>query len=133
MFGDGIPGVLNIGTGGCSNETYLIVKGPTYGRIWTSYETSHLNSRPTDFTFTEWICDWADRCIPLVIQERVANPVKEGMKLQEVIAICGGQGNRSYSRQKWGGALYHVHFDGLRTAFELDENDTVVRIIRHSI
>ena len=129
LWDENIPGLLELGTQGCAGTMHLVVNGTTYGTIWEA--DSRSTFWPTNLSFTEWICDWAQRCIPRVIQERVTNPVQVGMSLKEVEAICGNQGQRPYSVD----TLYRriLRFEGLATQFELDERDVVIRIIRHSI
>jgi hypothetical protein len=107
-----IPGLLEIGTEGCAGSTHIVVNGATYGKIWMAGELSEFG--PMNLSFTEWICAWAERAIPRVIQERVTNSVKIGMSLQEVNAICGDNGHRPYSLSRG-----YLRFEGLATAFDV--------------
>lgn len=126
LWDNDIPGLLEIGIMGCAFTNHLVLQGTAYGTVWRA--DGYRTFWPLNFSFTEWICDWAERCIPRVIGERVANSVKIGMSLKEVDAICGDNGRRPHSRSG-----NYLRFEGLATAFDVNERDIVTRIIAHSI
>lgn len=132
LWNGDIPGVLNISTEGCGNDTYLIVRGEAYGTVLYSWDLDSF--WPTGLSFTEWICQWAEHRIPLVIREKVANPVREGMSVEEVVAICGDGGRQPYSLERWRPeAALTLRFEGLATVFEVDDRHVVTRVTKYSL
>jgi len=119
-----VPGLLEIGNKGGNGTTYLVGKGIAYGTIWDGYDDGQLI--PTGLTFSKWYEQWAQKTILSINRESIADTVKVGMKVSEVIKICGANGKRPDRVTDW-----ILRFDGITTAFELDRNrgDTVIRII----
>jgi hypothetical protein len=126
------PGILEISHKGCAFYTYLVVNGPAYGTVWDA-DTDQVNFYPTGLTFEAWYRRWLDkvidRALPMLANERLAARVSVGMTKAEVIRICGGR----WQQKNIGGSLRFLYFEHLATQFQLDENDTVERIVRHSI
>lgn len=88
---------------------------------------------PTGLTFGEWYRDWLDRLVeralPMLAREELAKQVTEGMSVEDVVRICGGEWQQRQFTDDW----RHMECDLFATQFEIDQNDRVRRIIRHSI
>lgn len=124
------PGVLEISYAGCANYSFLVVNGEAYGTVWEANGDSNQYF-PTGRTFWEWYQRWLEGlekfALPVLAHERLVEKVHVGMTKKQVIAVCGGQWEDRVTVYRF------LRFGHLATVFELDENDTVSRIVRHSI
>jgi len=128
-YEEAYPGVLEICYQGSANFSYLVIHGPTYGRIWDL----QWHFYPTGLTFEAWYCGWIDmlieRALPVLSNERVVEQVDIGMTKSQIIGICGG----NWQQEPFGDRHSFLSFKHLATQFELDNNESLVRIIPHTI
>lgn len=126
------PGVLEIFYQGCAFFTYLVVNGPGYGNVWEA-DVDLRNFYPTGLSFEAWYKRWMDRltnrALPILANERIVAHIDVGMSKSQVISQFSGQ----WKQQAFGEKYTFLRFERLATAFELDENDVITRVIRHSI
>ena len=111
---------------GCAHKTYLVVNGNERG-IWNYIGDNTVCA--TSLAFSEWVRNWAECALPLVIRERVIEKVEMGMTKTQVIEIC----SEDWEEERWTTQYRHLRFKNLVTQFEIDENDKIVRIIKHSV
>ena len=121
-----VPGLLEIASQGCAGTVQLVVNGSNHGSVWSRWDEHFDLINPS---FAGWIREWAERVLPRVIRERVTNAVEVGMTKAQAVAICGENfvEHVSYVEAKI------LRFEGFVTEFGLDENDKIVRIIKHSV
>ena len=125
----GAPGALALCDYGSGIVYCLVVTGESAGTMWEGRE----NYYPTDISFGAWYRQWVDALIgklPRLANERaIAGRISLGVSKSEIIEICGGswkQTERSKGRSD-------LSFEHLATAFELDENEKLIRIISYSV
>ena len=131
-------GVLEICYMNGAQFAVLVVNGPAYGTIWDLHDDFYPEEIyvPTGLTFGEWYQQWIDainhKALLVLASERAAASAGIGVTKAQVIAICGGNWKlKEYRAQP--NFMRVLQFEHLATEFELDENDVVVRLIRHSI
>ncbi len=59
-------GIIGLCHHGCSNFSYLVVNGPTFGKVWDEYETTKLHLSPTGLTFYEWYRNWIEDSLSML-------------------------------------------------------------------
>jgi hypothetical protein len=95
--------------------------------VWESWEGSQV--WPSGFTFSQWMRDWAERALPRVIREHISDTVEVGMTKAQAIATCG----EDWKETPWTTTTRFLRFKNLVTTFELDADDRIIRVIKHSV
>jgi hypothetical protein len=123
------PGVMQIGHQGCAGYSYLVVNGPTYGKVWTGHIDQFW---PENLTFAAWYRRWMDKlkdyALPMLRNEQIIKRIKVGMTRNKVINLCGGE----WKEEELAGTTF-LTFNHLVTCFELNRFKFVTRIVKHNI
>lgn len=118
---DDFPGILQFCSQGCAIWSYLVVNGPTFGKVWSGREVFC----PSDLSFSQWYRRWVERALRALENEKLVPRLRVGMSRAEVVATVGGEWK---SRPAVGRPVWYLEARDIPVQLELDERDVVVKV-----